>query len=211
MTAFQTPGPIAVTLDVAAGNITLVASDRTDTVVEVRPTDASKKNDVRAAKQIQVDFTAGALTVQTPKGWRTYSPFSGNASVDVIIEVPTGSGLTGTLGVGHLLGAGALGPCEVEVSMGDITVERPLGAVTAKTAKGDIRIGEATRGELRLETSMGDLTVGIHPGSAARMETNTPSGTVHNQLGRVDHPQDVVRVHARTSYGNITIGHAAAV
>ena len=47
MTTFQTPAPIAVTIEVLAGNVTVIATDRTDTVVEVRPADASKKADVR--------------------------------------------------------------------------------------------------------------------------------------------------------------------
>lgn len=74
MTTFQTPEAIAVTIDIAAGNVTVVASDRTDTVVEVKPSDAAKKADIRAAEQVRVDFADGALTVQTPKGWRSHSP-----------------------------------------------------------------------------------------------------------------------------------------
>ena len=36
MRTFDTPEPIAVTLDVGVGDIQVVASDRTDTVVDVR-------------------------------------------------------------------------------------------------------------------------------------------------------------------------------
>ncbi|WP_433564496.1 DUF4097 family beta strand repeat-containing protein [Nocardia sp. CA-151230] len=210
MTAFQTPEAITVAVEVAAGNVTVIASNRTDTVVEIRPADASKKEDVRAAEQIRAEFAAGTLTVQAPKGWRKFSPLAGRGSVEVTIEVPAGSRLTGSLGMGNLLGAGPLGECELEVSAGDITVERPLGSVTAKVAKGDIRIVEAARGVIDVETSTGDLSVGIHPGSAARMETNAQKGTIQNQLYPVSRPQDIVEVHARNSYGNITIGHTTA-
>jgi len=213
MTTFQTPEPIAVTVEVLSGNVTVIASDRTDTIVEVRPADASKKGDVRAAEQTMVDFVAGTLTVKTPKDWRTYTPFGGNPSIEVTIEVPTGSRLQGTAGVGRLLGTGELGQCELEIAAGDIIVERPLGSVTAKAAKGNIRIGEASRGVLRLETSMGELEVGIHPGSAARLETNAKHGTVQNQMQPVDRTEgneDTVQVYARNSYGNIIIRHAIA-
>ncbi|MEU2043004.1 hypothetical protein [Nocardia niwae] len=212
MPAFETPEPIAVTVDVLSGSVTVIASDRSDTVVEVRPADASKRGDVRAAEQTRVDFVAGALTVQTPRDWRTYTPFGGNPSIEVTIEVPTGSRLTGTAAVGRLLGAGELGECHLQMSAGDITVERPRGSVTAKTAKGDIRIGEASRGVLRLETSMGELQVGINPASAAWLETNAMHGTVQNRLqpvGRSEGNDAVVRVYARNSYGNIIIRHAA--
>lgn len=213
MTTFQTPEPIAVTVEVLSGNVTVIASDRIDTIVEVRPADASKKGDVRAAEQTEVDFVAGTLTVKTPKDWRTYTPFGGNPSIEVTIEVPTGSRLEGTAGVGRLLGTGELGQCDLEIAAGDIIIERPRGSVTAKAAKGDIRIGEASRGVLRLETSMGELEVGIHPGSAARLETNAQYGTVQNQMQPVDRAErnaDTVQVYARNSYGNIIIRHAIA-
>ncbi|WP_324190446.1 hypothetical protein [Nocardia nova] len=213
MPTFQTPEPIAVAVEVLSGTVTVIASDRTDTVVAVRPADAAKKADVRAAEQTRVDFADGALTVTTPKDWRTYTPFGGNPSIEVTVEVPTGSGFRGTAGVGRILGAGELGDCVLEVSAGDIVVERPLGSVTAKTAQGNIRIGEATRGVLRLETSVGDLEVGIRPGSAARLETTVASGAVHNQLGPVDGAQDdehTVRVYARSALGNVVIQHTSA-
>ncbi|MEV0295940.1 DUF4097 family beta strand repeat-containing protein [Nocardia sp. NPDC050710] len=213
MTAFQTPEPIAVTIDVLSATVTVIASDRTDSVVEVRPADASKTGDVRAAEQTRVDFAAGTLTVKAPKTWRTYTPFGGNPSIEVTIEVPTGSRLTGTAGVGRLLAVGGLGQCDLEIAAGDITVERPLGSVTAKAAKGDIRIGEAARGELRLETSMGELEVGIHPGSAVRVETNAAHGSVRNLMEPVDRTpenKDTVQVYARNSFGNIIIRHATA-
>ncbi|WP_062981047.1 hypothetical protein [Nocardia anaemiae] len=213
MPAFQTPEPIAVTVEVLSGNVTVIASDRTDTVVEVRPADESKKGDVRAAEQTRVDFVDGTLTVKTPKDWRTYTPFGGNPSIEVRIEVPTGSRLEGTAGVGRLLGTGELGQCDLEIAAGDIIIERAHDSVTAKTAKGDIRIGEAARGVLRLETSMGELEVGIRPGSAVRVETNAQHGTVQNQMQPVSRPEqneDTVQVYARNSHGNIIIRHAVA-
>ncbi|WP_067901052.1 DUF4097 family beta strand repeat-containing protein [Nocardia vaccinii] len=211
MTTFQTPEPIAVTVEVLSGTVSVIASDRADTVVEIRPADASKKADVRAAEQTQVDFVAGTLTVTTPKDWRTYAPFGGNPSIEVTIEVPTGSRLKGSAAVGRLLGSGEFGECDLEMSAGDISVERTHGSVTAKTSKGDIRIGEASRGVLRLETLMGELEVGIHPGSAARVETNAPHGSVRNMMQPVDRSaddEDVVQVYARNSYGNIIVRHA---
>lgn len=213
MITFQTPAPIAVTVDVLSAGVTVIASDRSDTTVEIKPADATKKADVRAAEQTTIDFTDGALTVTTPKSWRTHTPFGGNPTIEVTIQVPDGSQLRSTAGVGHLLGAGALGSCDVTVSLGDIVIERPQGSVTAKAAKGNIRIGEAVRGELRLETSVGELEVGISPTSAVRLETNTTSGTVHNMISPVaaaHDPADTVEVFARNSVGDIVIGHIVA-
>lgn len=213
MYTFPTAAPITVDIDVLSAGVTVVASDRADAVVQVAPADPGKKGDVRAAEQTVVDFADGVLTVVTPKSWRTSTPFGGNPSIEVSIAVPTGSRLTGTAGVGQVLGMGELGACDLSVSLGDIVIERPLGSVTAKTAKGDIRIGEAARGELRLEAAAGELEVGIRPGSSVRLETTTALGAVRNLMDAVvaAPTDDLVRVIARTSSGDITIRHTVAV
>ena len=212
MPTFQTPEPIAVAVDIMSGDVTVVASDRADTVVEVRPADAAEKSDVRAAAETSIQCAAGTVTVQTRKSWRTRSPFGGSSAIQVRIEVPAGSSLRGTVGLGSVLGSGDLGDCDLEVATGEIVIERPRGSVTAKIAEGDIRIGEAVRGELRLETSVGELAVGIRPGSAARLETDAVHGTVQNLLAPADSHgvEDMVRVYARNMYGNIVIAHSVA-
>ncbi|WP_280305519.1 hypothetical protein [Nocardia neocaledoniensis] len=212
MYTFPTTAPITVAIDVLSAGVTVIASDQADAVVQVAPADPGKKADVRAAEQTVVDFADGVLTVVTPKSWRTSTPFGGNPSIEVSIAVPTGSRLTGTAGVGQVLGMGELGACDLSISLGDIVIERPLGSVTAKTAKGDIRIGEAARGELRLEAAAGELEVGIRPGSSVRLETTTALGTVRNLMDAVvaAPTDDLVRVIARTSSGDITIRHTVA-
>jgi hypothetical protein len=214
MPTFQTPQPIAVTVDVPCGDVTVIASDRTDSVVAIRPADTSSKADIRAAEQLRVEFADGTLTVVAPKKWKGFAPFGGNPAVSVTVEVPTGSALDATLAMGQLVSVGEFGRCDLEVSAGDIVVEHPSGSVSAKTAKGNIRVDEAARGTLRLETSMGDLEVGIRAGSAARLEVNALHGSVHNRLDPVDQPQaagESVQVFARNLYGNVTVGHGTLV
>ncbi|MGW0006982.1 hypothetical protein ACWDT6_24515 [Nocardia grenadensis] len=214
MPTFETPEPVAVIVEILSGEVTVAATDRTDTVVTVRPANESAKGDSRAAEQTRIDFTAGTLRVITPRDWRTYTPFGGNPSIVVTIEVPTGSRLKGTTAVGRMMGTGELGRCDLEVAAGDIVVERPADSVTAKTAKGDIRIGEAVRGELRLETSMGELEVGIGPGSAVRLEAGARHGTVLNRMqpaGPAASNGELVRVYAHNSYGDIIVRHASVV
>ncbi|GAB0104819.1 DUF4097 family beta strand repeat-containing protein [Nocardia sp. JMUB6875] len=209
MNAFQTPAAITVELDLAVANVTVIASDRTDTTVDIKPTDADKKADLHAVEQTQVSFADNTLSVQTPKGWRT--SFKGKSSIEVTVQVPTGSQLKGAVAAGALLGSGPLGDSNVELSLGDITFEQPQGSVTAKVAQGNITIGDAVRGVLQLETSVGAIEVGINPASAAVLKTNTPNGAVHNQLGPVAQAGDTVEVNAKNSSGNITIHNTAAV
>ncbi len=56
MPTFATPEPISVRVTVGAGSVRLVAADRADTVVQVRPHDQTRESDVRAAEQLRVDL-----------------------------------------------------------------------------------------------------------------------------------------------------------
>lgn len=67
MPNFETPEPISVTLELGVANVRITASDRTDTVVEVRPSDESDESDVKAARQVRVDYSNGMLQITGPK------------------------------------------------------------------------------------------------------------------------------------------------
>ena len=91
MPTFSTPAPISVSVDIGAGSTEIIASERTDTIVEVRPSNSANKNDVAAAEQTQVSFSDGNLTVKSPRNWRKYIVWNDGGSVDVKIELPSGS------------------------------------------------------------------------------------------------------------------------
>ena len=67
MPTFDTPEPISATIDVAVGDVRISAGDRTDTVVDVRPSDASNDDDVKAAELTRVEYANGQLLVKAPK------------------------------------------------------------------------------------------------------------------------------------------------
>ena len=67
MPTFETPEPIAVRIEAGDGSIRLIATDRADTVVEVRPRDESRSSDVWAAEHTRVDFRDGKLVVSGAK------------------------------------------------------------------------------------------------------------------------------------------------
>ena len=90
MPTFPTPQPIQVTLELAHGDARLTATERDDTVVEVRPRDPSRKADVRAADETRVELGDGRLLVKT-----TRQGFGRPGAVAVTIELPTGSRLDG--------------------------------------------------------------------------------------------------------------------
>ena len=59
--------PISVTLELGIANVRIAASERLDTVVEVRPSDGADESDVKAAEQVRVDYSGGALQIAGPK------------------------------------------------------------------------------------------------------------------------------------------------
>ena len=144
MPTFETPEPISVTLEVGVGDIRIVASDRTDTVVDVRPSDPAKKPDVTAAEQTRVEYANGRLLVKAPKGWRQWSFRGGGESIDVEIELPAGSHVGGEAGVAALRCNGRIGECRYKVGVGDIQLDQ-AGPVQLKSGAGDITRGTGRR------------------------------------------------------------------
>ena len=67
MPTFDTPEPISATIDLAVGDVRISAGDRGTTVVDVRPSDASNEEDVKAAEQTRVEYANEQLLVKAPK------------------------------------------------------------------------------------------------------------------------------------------------
>src|SRR5689334_1822062 len=89
MPKFDTPQPITATVEISAGSVRLVATDRDETVVDVRPRDENRSHDVKAAEQVRVDFSNGALRVSSQRGFS----FPRRGAVVVEIALPSGSRL----------------------------------------------------------------------------------------------------------------------
>ncbi|ATZ25234.1 hypothetical protein SLAV_16920 [Streptomyces lavendulae subsp. lavendulae] len=218
MQKFQTPAPIVAILDIPAGHVRFIATDRDDTTVEVRPADATRSRDVKVAQQTAVDFHDGVLRIVTPAPKNQILTATG--SVEVTVELPAGSRVEAKAAAGELRGAGRLGEVAFEVSQGSIELDEAAGArLTAlagdirvgrlrgdadiSTQKGDIRVGEAHEGALILRTQAGDVTVGAAPGVAASLDAGTGHGRVHNALKNTGGAA-ALTVHATTGYGDIT-------
>jgi len=182
MLAFDTPEPIVVSLDLGVGDVRITASDRADTVVDVRPSDPGKEGDVTAARQTRVEYSGGRLLIKTSRQ-RQYSLTGGRESVDVAIGLPSGSHLQGEAGLAALHGAGL------------------LGDVRYKTGAGDIDLGMVSTARLR--TGAGDVTIDQVTGQAGQTDVTTGSGAV--RIGRLDCPALV-----KNSSGDTWIGHAGA-
>src|SRR3954451_20900618 len=123
MPSFDTPDPIAATIDVPHGDVRISAGDRATTVVKVEPGDASDADDRRAAEQTRVEYANRQLLIKAPKV-RSWLPKSGGAAINVTIELPAGSSVHGSAALADFRCDGPLGDCRIKTSMGGIRVDR---------------------------------------------------------------------------------------
>jgi DUF4097 and DUF4098 domain-containing protein YvlB len=214
MPHFQTPEPISVALELGVGDVRIAASDRIDTVVEVRPGNQADESGVKAAQQVRVDYANGVLQVSGPK-MRAFDFSRKTRSVEVSIELPSGSQVSAEVQMGGLRCAGRLGECRLKTSCGNVWLERtgPLwlhtsaGHVTAdgisgnaeiSTGTGKVQIGEVA-GTAVVKNSNGDTTIDAVAGDVRVRAAN----------GDICVERAGAGVDAKTSNGSIRLGEVA--
>ncbi|MYV97724.1 DUF4097 family beta strand repeat-containing protein [Streptomyces sp. SID3343] len=170
MPIFDTPEPISATLELSVGNTRIVASDRTDTSVEVHPSDPAKDADVKLAERTRVEYVDGRLVVKAPK---QFSPFGRSGSIEVTIEVPTGSHVRGDTGFGEFRSTGLLGECRFKTGFGDLRLDR-TGPLHLRTGAGEITVNHAGG---RTEATTGSGSVRIHGIDGATVVKNSNGDT----------------------------------
>ncbi len=215
MPTFDTPEPISVTVEIGVGDIRIVASDRSDTMVEVRPSDSAKKSDVTAAEQTRVEYADGRLLIKAPRGWRQYTFRGGGESIDVQVDLPAGSHVQGDAGVAVLRCRGRLGECRYKTGAGDIQLDQ-AGPVQLKTGAGDITVDQAV-GDAELTTGTGAVRIDSIHGTAVVKNSNgdTWIGEVTGDLqvnaanGRISVDRAQAAVAAKTANGDVRLGEVA--
>ncbi|WP_035859017.1 DUF4097 family beta strand repeat-containing protein [Cryptosporangium arvum] len=215
MQTFDTPAPITAVLAIPAGRVQFIATDRTDTTVEVRPANAAKERDVQVVEQTSVDFADGVLRIKTSaKNQR----FGSSGSIEVTVQLPADSRVEATAASADFRVVGRAGDVAFEGShgsisideaasvrlttmAGDVEVGRLNGSGEIRTSKGEIRVVEAVSGQVGLRTEAGGITVGAAGGVSASLDAGTSSGRIVNSLkndGAVG-----LAIRATTAYGDI--------
>ncbi|MDQ6694726.1 MAG: DUF4097 domain-containing protein, partial [Chloroflexota bacterium] len=188
---FATPQPIIVTIDLAAGDLRLIAGDRTDTSVEVRPGNRSRPADVKAAELTRVEYANGRLLV---KGPRQHFRFGRRESIEVTIELPAGSHVYGSVAMGEFRVEGRIGECRFHTAMGDISLDQ-TDRLNLSTDYGNITV-ESVAGDANISTDYGNITIDCVEGNA---DISTASGAV--RVREIDGKATI-----KNSNGNTTIG-----
>ncbi|MET8770898.1 DUF4097 family beta strand repeat-containing protein [Streptomyces sp. NPDC004658] len=217
MQKFDTPAPISAVIDIPAGRVQLIASDRADTTVDVRPADPSKGRDTKAAEQTTVTCTGGVLRITAPAaGNQLFGP---SGSLEVTVQLPAGSAIEGKAAGAEFRGVGRLGDIafdgayrQIKVDEaasvrltavdGDVEVGRLNGSADISTARGAIRITEAVRGTVVLRTQSGDISVTTADGVSATLDAETGRGRVSNAL-RNDGTA-ALEIRATTAQGDVS-------
>jgi DUF4097 and DUF4098 domain-containing protein YvlB len=157
MPTFDTPEPITATIDLAIGDLRVSAGERSATVVEVRPTDASDQEDVKAAESTRVELANDRLLIKAPR-LRSWLSTRGGGSIDVTIDLPAGSHVHATMGMGDVHSDGRLGDGRISTGLGRIALDR-ADTLTLKTGAGDITVEHAT-GHADVTAGSGDVRLG---------------------------------------------------
>ncbi|MBB5872477.1 DUF4097 and DUF4098 domain-containing protein YvlB [Allocatelliglobosispora scoriae] len=216
MQKFDTPAPISAVLTIPAGRVQVIAADRADTTVEVRPANPGKNRDVQTAEQTTVSYADGVLRIHTaePKN----QLFGPSGSLEITVQLPAGSRIEAKAASSELRGVGRLGEVvfdgayrQIKIDEaasvrltaidGDVEVGRLNGPAEISTARGDIRIAEAVSGRVVLSTQSGNISVAAAQGVSAALDAGTGYGHISNALRNDGTTQ--LDIRATTTHGDI--------
>lgn len=196
MTTFHTPEPITAVVEVVAGAVHLAATDRDDTVVDIRPRDPERASDVRAAEQTRIDFHDGRLVVTA--GRKVLSLGRGGA-VRVDIALPARSRLDLSSASADVTADGLYSDCRFASASGAMRVSTVAGSFKADTASGDVTVGDLA-GNARIATASGEAAIDRIDGDI-KFQAASGSLTVGTMRGHVKH---------QTASGSVTVATAVS-
>ena len=209
MPTYDTPVPIDLAIDLQVGAIQIIATDRADTLVTVSPTNPAKAADCRGAEDTKVVFDGARITITGPRP--RFIWLGPSESIDVKVELPTGSRLTAEVSVGGVRTVGRLGNTRIKSSMGpvdldstgDLWLRSSLGNTFVASADGAIEI-TADKGQIRVGTVTGDALLKSSHGS---IQIDESGGDVDARLsfGDLEIRRALGSVATKTSYGSIQL------
>ncbi|WP_328295081.1 hypothetical protein OG218_20590 [Kineococcus sp. NBC_00420] len=207
MSTYETPDAIAAFIDVGVARVVIVAGDLPRTRIEVAPSDPQRPADVALASDSRTEFGDGRLRVVVPRRNRV---FGRTESVDVHVELPTGSAVDLRSRYGDVVVRGSLGRSRFEVSYGDTTIER-TGDLHLQTPHGVVEVGTVD-GDLDARTGHGRTRIGRVTGTTTLRGTHgdVEFGTVEGPLtaklsGGLFVGRALASVEAGSAYGVVRV------
>lgn len=171
MPTFATPEPIVARIYANGGTIRMVAAERVDTVVEIRPHDPNRSADVRSADEARITYTDGRLAVEPAKfgflGARM-------GAVDISVELPTGSEVHVAVASAEVHAVGEYANVKFDAASGDLDIDTISGSASISTASGNATV-RTVNGDLKFRAASGSLDVRRQRGNVS---SHTASGSV---------------------------------
>jgi DUF4097 and DUF4098 domain-containing protein YvlB len=160
---FETHRPVSLLVEIGKGSVTIVATDTTESSVEVVGRDADA---------VHVEQAGDQISVVAPRQRTGF--LAGDSRLDVSVTVPTNSDLAVRTGSADITVDGVVATAQVRSGSGDVQVDTLGGPAVVETGSGNVRLGEA-RAELRIKSGSGDIEIGR---TGAAVAVSTGSGDV---------------------------------
>ena len=158
MTVFETPGPVALRLTLAGGEVNVETSDDRTVEIELVPL---RDNDItrQAIAEARVEMTdrggGHEIVVQIPK--KPGFLVGRDAKVGIRVRCPHGSDLGVRSSSAGVDATGLLGAVDVKTASGDISLE-DAASLEVDSASGDVRVRDV-EGTIDIRTASGDASV----------------------------------------------------
>ncbi len=187
MHRFETRRPVRLLTEIGKGKVKVVATETTETTVEITGRDAD---------QVRVLQDGDQISVIGPRQQGGF--FGGDTRLDAVITVPSASDIAVRTGSGDITLIGSFGETHLKSGSGDLVVDTATGAMVLDTGSGDIRV-ENAGDDIKARSGSGDVLVAE---ATAAIEVSTGSGDV--QLGTTRGATVV-----KTGSGDIKVGEAS--
>jgi DUF4097 and DUF4098 domain-containing protein YvlB len=180
----------------------------------VRPSDEADESDVKAAQQVRVEYADGVLQIKGPKAG-AFDFSRKTKSVDVSVELPSGSRVSGQVQLGNFRSTGQLGECRFKTPIGHCRVER-TGPLHLDTSTGNITVGHVA-GNADIRTGSGKVILGRVDGTAVVKDSNgnieidavSGDARIRSANGDISVERAGAGVDAKTANGSIRVGEVA--
>ncbi|NYI44282.1 DUF4097 and DUF4098 domain-containing protein YvlB [Nocardioides aromaticivorans] len=181
---FETPDPVHLYVENGSGRVVVVATATSTTHVRVAG--------VRA-EEATITHDRGKVSVLAPK-WRAGGLFRGDQSLDIEVEVPTGSQLVVKSGSADIDVTGEVAATRIKAGSAGVRLDRISDSAVIDTGSGDVAIA-AVAGDVRIRSGSGDIVLDAADGVAS---ISTGSGDV-----RIGHASRSVVV--KTGSGDLEV------
>jgi Toastrack DUF4097 len=159
---FETPGPLRVDIELAAGTISLEthSEPRAEILLEGLDEESRKLVDEARVELRELHGTQELLVhVPERKSWGGLLSLGGRRGFDLRVHCPEGTDVRVRSKSADIRGRGVFGSVDVSTASGDIAFAALSGDASLKTVSGDVEL-DAVSGEAQVQSTSGDVKVG---------------------------------------------------